>query len=241
MLPAPPASCAGWWFSHLWRALSARQPATHGSWSLSYPESGEICARLSGAPARMETIVGSFRDGADRRTAARWERPGEDGMLHETRALWQPGEVIVRPLEWAHMRRPLDALGADAVPWPLRVRIAVRGWHHQPLERAEIDARDGVVPCPVVWGPPPGELRLPATELPCAIVAPDRRHPDAAPSIVLAGLTLPWHIDLDREAWAIWRRFAAGTLVEALGGLDGHCPRHGRDCPWPATGRTTIA
>ena len=29
MLPAPPSSCSGWWFSQLWRALLAERPERH--------------------------------------------------------------------------------------------------------------------------------------------------------------------------------------------------------------------
>lgn len=238
MLPAPPSSCAGWWFSQLWRALLAHQPERHGNWTLAYPEPGEMRARLRVAGPRFDTIAGSFHEGAERRCIVAWDWPGEDGMQHTVRALWQPGEVVVRPLEWSRLRRPFPRPGGrgEVVPWPLRVHIHARGWHRQLLEKAELEAGDDGHIYPVLWPPPPGEPRLPETELPCALTGLDRQ-PDSAPALILAGLPLPWQINLDREAWPVWRRFSAGALLDALGGPGGVCPRHGHSCPWPATGR----
>ena len=240
MLPAPPSSCAGWWFSQLWRVVLATQPASHKTWALAYPEPGAIRARLSAGEPRIEAIAGSYQDGAERRCTVAWEWPGEDGMLHSMHALWQPGEVIARPLEWSRLRRPLSlvAVGLEPTPWPLRVRIYARGWHNQLLDRAEIEATDGGTAVAVRWPPPPGEPRLPETELPCVLTSLDRQQRDGAAALTMAGLTLPWRIDLDHEAWAVWRRFGADALLERLGGSDGLCSRHGRNCPWPATGRT---
>lgn len=237
MLPAPPASCAGWWFTQLWRALLHTRPGAHLLWTLNYPEPGEVRSRLNGAAA--ERIAGTLHLDSTRRCAVTWEWPGEDGMLHSLQAVWQPGEVVVRPLEWAHRRLPPSAPdpGGGQAPWPLCVAIAARGWHGQFLEHADIAADDGAHSYPVRWPPPPGEPRLPLTDLPCALAVPDREHPDRADTLTLAGLTLPWRIDLDRESWAIWRRFAASALLDRLGGPDGVCPRHGHACPWPATGR----
>jgi hypothetical protein len=207
-------------------------------WTFTYPEPGEVRARPGGA-ATVETIAGSLRRGAERRCAVAWEWPGEDGMLHALQALWQPGDSAVRPLDWQHRRLPLPTLDPriGQAPWPLRVAIAVRGWHGQLLEHAEIAAGDDERAYRLEWAPPPGEPRLPITDLPCTLAVPDREHPDRVATLTLAGMTLPWRIDLDRETWAIWRRLSAGALLESLGGAEDACPRHGYACPWPATGR----
>lgn len=237
MLPAPPSSCAGWWFAQLWRALLRAQPDRHAIWLIGYPEPGEIRFRPYGGPeAAIEEIAGTLHEGADRRCAVAWEWPGEDGMLHALRLFWQPGETFVRPIEWMRSRRPLPGPPArsDSIPWPLRVRLYASGWHGQTLERAELEAVDGSRDYPIRWDVPPGEPRLPLTELPCSL---DHRGGEVIPALILAGLTLPWRIDLDREAWAVWRRISAGDLLRQLGGPSGMCPRHGRICPWPITGR----
>lgn len=244
MLPAPPSSCAGWWFAQLWRAMLALTPTEYASWAIRYPDPGEVRLDLRGTGTLMERIAGSYLQGAERRCAVGWDWPGEDGMLHIMWVVWQPGEVIVRPLEWVRQRRPFPLLpgGVADVPWPLRVRITARGWHNQTLERGTIEASDGATAYPVEWAPPPGLPRLPRTDLPCALTTMHqpgmpRGAPDA-PAIALAGLTLPWQIDLDREAWAPWRRLDGSALLASLGGPSGSCPRHGAACPWPATGRT---
>jgi hypothetical protein len=117
------------------------------------------------------------------------------------------------------------------------VAIAVRGWHGQLLERAEIITSGAEHSYSVQWAPPPGEPRLPITDLPCVLAVPERENPDRALTLTLAGLSLPWRIDLDCETWAIWRRLSGSVLLERLGGPEGACPRHGHTCPWPATGR----
>jgi hypothetical protein len=209
-------------------------------WLIGYPEPGEAVFQPYGGPeAGIETITGALREGADRHLAVTWEWPGEDGMLHSMRLLWQPGEVIVRPIDWVRVRRPFPSAipRSDAVPWPLRVRIYASGWHGQTLERAELEVVDGAREFPIRWDPPIGEPRLPATDLPCNLTALDRQADDAPTALILAGLTLPWRIDLDRDAWPLWRRLSAGDLLRRLGGPQGACPRHGRLCPWPITGR----
>jgi hypothetical protein len=240
MLPAAPSSCAGWWFAQLWQALLRRRPDRHTTWLLSYPEPGELRLRSVVVPSTPpEGIAGAFHEGAERRCMVAWEWPGEDGMFHSLRLLWQPGEVIVRPIDWVRDRQPFPTTTSlpDAVPWPLRVRIRARGWHGQILERAELEAADGARAFPIRWEPPLGEPRLPVTELPCSLTMLDRQGSDGIPALSLAGLTLPWRIDLDRDAWAVWRRLSAGDLLRRLGGPKGICPRHGRPCPWPITGR----
>ncbi|HWE63106.1 MAG TPA: hypothetical protein VHB98_15440 [Chloroflexota bacterium] len=239
MLPAPPMSCAGWWFTQLWRVLLSARPARHALWTLAYPEPGEVRARPGEGGPALERISGSLQLGTERRCAVTWDWPGEDGMLHTLQALWQPGELVVRPLEWSRRRRPFPTLDAQVgqAPWPLRVPIAVRGWHGQLLEHAEIVAVDEERSYPLQWGPPRGEPRLPVTDLPCTLTGPEREQPESGPTVTLAGLTLPWRIDLDRECWVLWRRFSATALLERLGGAEGACPRHGYGCPWPATGR----
>lgn len=238
MLPAPPASCAGWWFTQLWRALLQARPPSIMQWSFAYPDHGAVRAHPGDAPT-VETIAGSLQRGAEPRCAVAWEWPGEDGMLHAMQAFWQPGAFAVRPLEWQHRRVPLPALDPrlGQAPWPLSVAIAVRGWHGQLLEYAEIAAGDGERSYRLEWASPPGEPRLPITDLPCSLSAPDREHPERAATLTLAGLTLPWRIDLDREVWPVWRRLSGTTLLERLGGPEGACPRHGYACPWPTTGR----
>src|SRR5262249_38069862 len=147
MLPAPPSSCAGWWFAQLWRAVLAEQPERHAIWLLRYPEPGEVRMRLSygGEGSQVEAMAGSLHDGAERRCLLGWDWPGEDGMLHTLRTSWQPGEIHVRPIEWVRLRQPFPASAArpNAVPWPYRVRIRARGWHGQLLDRIELEATDG--------------------------------------------------------------------------------------------------
>lgn len=243
MLPASPSSCAGWWFSQLWRAALRLRPDRHAGWLISYPDPGEVRLRPYGdQDPRIEQVAGAFYEGADRRVIVQWDWPGEDGMMHSLRLGWQPGEILVRPVDWARLRQPLpvvDARTGDA-PWPLRVRIRVRGWHGQLLERTELEATDGSRAFPVRWEPPLGEPRLPETELPCSLTNLDRQG-NISPALILAGLTLPWRIDLDRDAWVVWRRLSAGDLLRTLGGPTIVCPRHGRVCPWPVTGRVSEA
>ena len=94
MLPAPPSSCAGWWFAQLWRAVLRHRPDRHTIWLVGYPEPGEAVFQPYGGPETgIETISGALHEGADRHLAVTWEWPGEDGMLHSMRLLWQPGEV----------------------------------------------------------------------------------------------------------------------------------------------------
>ena len=164
-------------------------------------------------------------------------------MLHTLQAAWQLGEVVVRPLDWIRSRQPFPILMSRAgqAPWPLHVCIHVHGWHDQLLERADLEALDGTTSYPIRWEPPLGEPRLPTTELPCTITSYGRRTGEGLPALILAGLTLPWRIDLDRDAWNIWRRLSAGDLLRLLGGPGGACPRHGNLCPWPYTGRDSKA
>jgi hypothetical protein len=206
---------------------------------LAYPEPGTVRAQYGEAATSVEAIAGTLQVAAERRYTVAWDWPGEDGMFHRVRAIWQPGELIVRPLEWLHQRRPFPTPDPRVapVPWPLNVAITVRGWHDQLLEYAEIVASDAKRSYPVHWPPPHGRLRPPRTDLPCTLATPGREHPESMAALTLAGLTLPWRIDLDRQSWVIWRRFAGAALLDRLGAPAGTCPRHGHSCPWPASGR----
>ncbi|HVC82191.1 MAG TPA: hypothetical protein VNL35_17000 [Chloroflexota bacterium] len=244
MLPPPQSSCAGWWFSRLWRVLLAERPDRHTIWHIEYPGPGEAVLRPFGGPNPLgETLSGILRDEGPRRMMLAWDWPGEDGMRHLLRTAWELGEVVVRPLDWVRGRQPPGdlAAGAGGIPWPLRVRIDAHGWHGQTLERAEIQANDGSTGFPILWEGWHGALRVPATDLPCAITSLGRRAGEGIPALILAGLTLPWRIDIDRDAWTAWRRLAAGDLLDRLGGPGGVCPRHGARCPWPATGEDLVA
>lgn len=235
MLPPPQSSCAGWWFARLWRALLAQRPERHGIWRIEYPAAGEVLLRPFGGPHPLEeTITGALREEGPRRLLLAWEWPGEDGMRHVLRGAWEVGEVVTRALDWVRSRQ---AVRADAIPWPLRVRVDAHGWHEQTLERAEIQAYDGPTAIPIEWGMPQGEPRAPITTLPAALTTLGRYAGEGVPAIILAGLTLAWRIDLDRDAWAVWQRLSAGELLHQLGGPGGVCPRHGTLCPWPAGGR----
>jgi len=244
MLPPPQSSCAGWWFSRLWRVLLAERPTRHGIWHIEYPNPGEALLRPFGGPHPLgEALSCILRDNGPGRMLLAWDWPGEDGMRHVLRTAWEVGEVVVRPLDWVRGRQPPGDRAADgpAIPWPLRVRIDAHGWHGQTLERADVQAGDGPTAFPIHWEGPHGEARVPATDLPCALTALTRQAGEKIPALILAGLTLPWRIDIDRDAWAAWRRVSAGELLNQLGGPDGLCPRHGLRCRWPATGEDLLA
>ena len=128
----------------------------------------------------------------------------------------------------------------DRIPWPLRVSLDAHGWHGQTLDRAEIQACDGPIRLPMSWEGPEGEPRPPISDLPCAVTVLGNRAGEGIPALILAGLTLSWRIDLDRDAWAVWRRLSAADLLCRLGGPGGVCPRHGAACPWPLTGQEPL-
>jgi hypothetical protein len=240
MLPPPQSSCAGWWLSRLWLKLLERRPERHAIWHIEYPAPGEILLRPFGGPHPLqEAVTGMLRDEDRRRMLLNWEWPGEDGMRHTFRGAWEIGDTVTRPLDWVRTRQP-SASGSisngNPGPWPLRVRLDIYGWHGQTLERAEILAADGQTRMPVLWDARQGEPRIPRTELPCAMTALSERDGERVPALSLAGLTLPWRIDVDRDAWPVWRRLSADTLLYELGGPSGQCPRHGSFCPWPTQG-----
>ena len=243
MLPPPQSSCAGWWLSRLWRELLVQRPDRHAIWHIEYPAPGDALLRPFGGPHPLEeTVSGTLRDEGRRRMLLNWEWPGEDGMRHVFRAAWEIGDTVVRPLDWVRNRQPTSGpLGnGNGRPWPLRVRIDAHGWHGQTLERAEIRALDGPAHIPILWDGRQGEPRIPRTELPCVMTALSRRDGETTPAVSLAGLTLPWTIDVDRDAWTVWRRLSAHELLHGLGGPAGQCPRHGKHCPWPTTGSDTV-
>jgi hypothetical protein len=242
MLPPPQSSCAGWWFSRLWRALLAQRPERHAIWRIDYPGPEEVLLRpFGGAHPLEEAVGGTLREAEPRRMLLHWEWPGEDGMHHLFRGAWEVGEVVVRPLDWVRSRRPHSDPSGHAAggPWPLRLRVDAHGWHGQTLERAEIQVEDGLISFPIRWDGRHGEPRTPLTEIPSAITALGRHAGEGPPALILAGLTLPWRIDLDHDAWAVWRRLSADQLLYGLGGPAGACPRHGAHCPWPAAGSDT--
>jgi hypothetical protein len=119
------------------------------------------------------------------------------------------------------------------------VSIFAHGWHGQLLEFIDIAAVEGDRAYPINWDPPVGNPRLPRTDLPCALVEEHTAGVAADSQLTLAGLSLPWIIDVDRSSWAIWRRLSGVALLDAVGGAAGACPRHGMHCSWPATGRTS--
>jgi hypothetical protein len=210
-------------------------------------------ARLRESEPRLEFFVGDLQESnAERRCAVSWEWPGDDGNLHTSAVTWQPGETFVRPLTWWRRRRPLPGPAPDSAipPWPLTVVLDVRGSHGHLLERASIRARkmpttaellahsgSAGTEYEVSWTAPWGQYRLPQTDLPCQLssIAVAAGHHE--PALLLAGLTLAWRIDLDREAWFLWRRLGGSELLRALGGGAG-CPEHGMECPWPSKGTT---
>jgi hypothetical protein len=244
MLPAPSSSCSGWWFSQLWRCLLAERIERYAGWRIIY-HTGRI-ARIQLVAARSrgeESIEGVPRNSEGRLTAG-WVWPGEEGMRHSLYLNWQPGEYLVRAMEWARLRViPPPETTADPVPAAMSLEVFARAWHNQVLdqiglsiERVDTGGKGSRTRLPLEWTVPFGAPRLPISEAPCALSSV--RYPDGAgaPALIVAGLTLPWLIDVDREAWPMWQRIDGdGLLCEAGGPLD-ECPRHGRDCPWPRTG-----
>lgn len=239
MLPAPPSSCAGWWFAQLWRRLLAERHERIGNWRVSFEKAGEL--RMVPATANGlggDVIQGRFPlagepgDGVDGPLMVARHWPGEDGMLHMLRLTWHMGEIAVYPAGWGRTRSAWpERATADQVPWPHSLPIVALGREGQLLDQIMVEVADSRLH----WGPPPGEPRIPNTDIPCSLVVGDRHR---AVELILAGLPLAWQIDLDREAWSIWRRLNASEMLSALGGPRGACPRHGMTCPWPATGRS---
>jgi hypothetical protein len=247
MLPAPPSSCSGWWFNQLWRGLLAERPERHGGWRIVY-YTGRI-TRIQIVAERSrgeESIEGVPRNSEGRLTAA-WVWPGEEGMRHSLYLSWQPGEYLVRAMEWVRLRvMPSPGPSGVDLAVAMSMEVFARAWHNQLLDQIGLaieqvigEGKDLRVRLPIEWTAPFGAPRLPITEAPCTLSSV--RYPDgtSAPALIIAGLTLPWLIDVDREAWPLWQRLGGSDLLHQAGGPWGDCPRHGRTCPWPETGSIT--
>jgi hypothetical protein len=239
MLPSPPSSCAGWWFAQLWRRVLSERPERIGSWRLTFERAGDVrLVPVTGTGSVTDVVYGHYPlegepgDGIDGPLMVARYWPGEDGMLHTLRLTWHMGEVAVYPATWARTRGEFpESSSPDQVPWPHSLPIVAMGRDGQLLDQAMVE----VAGTRLQWRPPVGGPRLPDTDLPCSLVMGDERQ---AAELILAGLPLPWKIDLDREAWPIWRRLDAGAMLSALGGPRATCPLHGVSCSWPLRGRS---
>jgi hypothetical protein len=239
MLPAPPSSCAGWWFAQLWRRLlSGRHPVVQG-WRVHANEAGELTLipEASGE-AGGEEVHGSYPpsvelgNGADRSLVVARHWPGEDGMRHMLRLTWHVGQMAVYPGDWSRARSPeSEAESVMRVPWPHSLTVAAYGLDHQSLDSAVIEVEGERVH----WQPPRGVPRSPYVDVPSSVVGAERTDET---ELILAGLPLRWHIELDREAWPIWRRLNGNAMLAAVGGPWEACPRHGVTCPWTTSGRS---
>jgi hypothetical protein len=245
MLPAPPSSCSGWWFNQLWRQLPAARPDRHGSWRIIYYTGQTTRIQLIAGRSRGEESVEGVPRTSEGRIATSWVWPGEEGMRHSLYLTWQPGERLVRAMEWVRLRAmpgPETTI-PDRAPTAASLEIFARAWHHQALDQIGLiveqvhgNRKEARTRYTLDWAPPSGTPRLPITETPCMLSSVHYPDGTQAPALIVAGLTLPWVIDVDREAWPVWKRVAGSELLAQVGGPAGECPRHGRACPWPETG-----
>jgi hypothetical protein len=229
--------------------LLAERPERHGGWRILYHTGRLVRIQLVAERSRGEESIEGVPRTSEGRLTASWVWPGEEGMRHSLYLTWQPGESIVRAMEWARLRVvPPPETAADTAPRALSLEVYARAWHNQLLDQIGLivkQAEEGDVRkeprarLPLDWSVPFGVPRLPITTVPCALSS--LRYPDGtrAPALIVAGLTLPWLIDLDREAWPMWQRLGANDMLRDLGGPQEECPRHGRHCPWPCTGSVT--
>jgi hypothetical protein len=243
VLPPPPSSCSGWWFNQLWQYLLAERPERHDGWRIVYYTGRITRIQLVAERSRGEESIEGEPHTSEGRLTAHWVWPGEEGMRHSLDLSWQPGDSLVRAMEWVRQRVFPAPGGVGPAPLATSVMVSGRAWHHQLLDQIDLALEQAngtsVGPrtrLPLEWTVPYGVPRLPITTAPCALSSV--RYPDGTrmPALIVAGLTLPWQIDLDREAWPVWQRIGADDLLSALGGPRQYCPRHGRACPWPETG-----
>jgi hypothetical protein len=249
MLPAPPSSCSGWWFSQLWRCLLAERPERYGGWRIVYYAGRVTRIQFVAERSRGEESLEGVPRNSEGRLTASWVWPGEEGMRHSLYLSWQPGEYLVRALEWARQRvlPAVEPAAADPAA-AMSLEVFARAWHNQlldqiglALEQVASGGNGRRTRLPLEWTVPFSAPRLPITEAPCALSSVHYPDGTRAPALIVAGLTLPWLVDVDREAWPMWQRIGGSDLLHQVGGPQGDCPRHGRACPWPETGSVTSA